>query len=279
MLAGFVAEIAKPHRLTPELFEHELVRPGQPVMIRGLVDDFAARQWEFPRIAQHLPKRPLHATGVSGGARATWTLTPEELVERIATDLPSSAGGAHADWLFDVHDELPELLRDLPPPDVCNGERQYRLFMGHETVTPGHYHSFQHALICLIHGKKQVFLYSPKDSRRLYPEPIATETRHYQSSQVDFAEPDLGKFPRVADARVLKATLGPGDALFVPIHWWHAVYGEGGVMSTSLFWNARLRDYRFPHPGLTAVAGVLRSHVERRIRKLGKVSPRSIPPP
>ena len=46
--------------------------------------------------------------------------------------------------------------------------------------------------------------------------------------------------------------------LFIPVHCWHAVYGVGAVMSTTLLWPARLRDYRFPQPGLQALAGIVR---------------------
>ncbi|HEX4338719.1 MAG TPA: cupin-like domain-containing protein [Polyangiaceae bacterium] len=274
MPAAVVAEVSKPDELTPELFEREFVRPARPIVIRGLASDFAARSWDFPRIAPHFPKRALRATGVSHGLRETWHFTSEELAERLSSDVVA-ADTPRADWLFDVRADLPELLSSLPPPAVSRGATQYRLFMGRSTVTPGHYHSFQHALLCAIHGTKRVLLYTPEDSGKLYPEPMKPEDRHYRSSQVDFATPDLARFPLFASARPLEVTLAPGDALFVPVHFWHAVYGTGPVMSTSLFWNARLRDYRFPQPGFSTLAGVVRAELARGLRGFSKLAARS----
>jgi len=261
--------------MTATRFESDFVRPGQPVVIRGLASHWPARSWDFHEIWRHFPSRKLRATGVSppDGRRAIWSLTPDELAQRMTSDVDADSKAPRPDWLFDVHDELPELLEHLPPPPVCVGTSQYRLFMGRDTVTPGHYHSFQHALICLIHGTKRVLLYSPSDSPHLYPEPFAGDNPHYQSSQVDFAAPDAKRFPKVTSVRPLEVTLAPGDSLFVPVHWWHAVYGVGRVLSTSLFWNARLRDYRFPHPGLTAIAAVVRSHLGRGLRRVGNLAP------
>jgi hypothetical protein len=36
--------------------------------------------------------------------------------------------------------------------------------------------------------------------------------------------PDLGRFPRFADATPVEALLGPGEAILVPKYWWHCVY-------------------------------------------------------
>src|SRR3546814_12307007 len=42
-------------------------------------------------------------------------------------------------------------------------------------------------------------------------------------SLVDFAAPDLARFPRFAEAlrHAQVAELGPGDAVFIPSMWWH----------------------------------------------------------
>jgi hypothetical protein len=42
---------------------------------------------------------------------------------------------------------------------------------------------------------------------------------------VDFAQPDLARFPRFADALAVgqRADLEPGDAVYIPPLWWHHV--------------------------------------------------------
>jgi hypothetical protein len=278
-----VPEAPSPAKLTPERFETEVVRRGQPIVLRGLSAAWPARNWDFPRIAGHFPDRPLRANGVApwdGLEVRTWRVSIEQIERRLQGQdaLAGEAGAARPDWLFDLLGELPELVAELPPPNVHRGRIEYRLFMGCDTYTPGHHHSYQHALISLVFGKKRVILYPPSDSRRLYPYPVTAETPHYQSSRVDFGAPDLQKFPKMAGARPLEANLEPGDGLFIPVHWWHAVYGTGAVLSTSVFWNARLRDFCFPHPGFQTLAGMLRWQAWPRIRGLTRAGGPHITP-
>src|SRR6185503_3890356 len=40
-------------------------------------------------------------------------------------------------------------------------------------------------------------------------------------SMVDVERPDLERFPDFAGATVRSAVLQPGDAVFIPINWWH----------------------------------------------------------
>ncbi len=40
-------------------------------------------------------------------------------------------------------------------------------------------------------------------------------------SLVDPFSPDLAKFPLYANARPVQINLAPGDALYVPAHWFH----------------------------------------------------------
>ena len=254
-----VREVPRPPSLTAESFEADYVRAGEPVILRGLAARWPARSWNFPEVAERLPARPLRVCGVASTEEVTPVtreLAPAELERRLSAERHEAE--FRDDWLFDVLRDLPELLPELPAPPVHRGAFQYRLFMGRDTRSHGHYHAYQHAMICQIHGSKRVRLFPPGDSPFLYPYPLERETRHYQTSKVDFAAPDLEKFPKLSRAHPLEAHLEAGDALFIPVHFWHAAYGSGRVMSTSLFWNARFRDHCFPHPGLRTLVSMLR---------------------
>lgn len=132
--------------------------------------------------------------------------------------------------------------------------------------TRGHYHAYEHAMICQVHGKKRVILYAPADFARLYPYPSTRHGSQHEHSQADFANPDFQAFPRLAQARPFEAIVKPGDALFIPVHWWHAVYGVGAVMSASLLWTARLREFRYARPTLRALGGIVRRAMASRWR-------------
>jgi hypothetical protein len=112
-------------------------------------------------------------------------------------------------------------------------------------------------MICQVLGRKQVLLHPPGDAALLYRLPIGA-SRHYNVSRSDPFTASDGALTPLEGTHPFEAVLEPGDALFIPIHWSHGVRGFGAVMSISLFWNARLREHRFPRPGFHNVAGLAR---------------------
>ncbi|WMJ70728.1 cupin-like domain-containing protein [Stenotrophomonas sp. 24(2023)] len=76
-------------------------------------------------------------------------------------------------------------------------------------------------------GRRRVTLFPPEQVGNLYVGPLDFTPAGQAVSLVDFAAPDLARFPRFADAlaqgRV--AELAPGDAVFIPSLWWHHMEG------------------------------------------------------
>lgn len=64
-------------------------------------------------------------------------------------------------------------------------------------------------------------------------------------SLVDFAAPDLARFPRFAEAmrHAQVAELAPGDALFIPSLWWHHIEALEGFNVLLNYWWRRTPDY------------------------------------
>ena len=85
------------------------------------------------------------------------------------------------------------------------------------TFTPLH-HDLTNNLLLQIRGRKQVLLVAPGETPRLYND------HHVYSRIRDLAEPGvLARFPKLDGIRVHRVVLKPGDALFIPLGWWHQV--------------------------------------------------------
>lgn len=83
------------------------------------------------------------------------------------------------------------------------------------TVTPLH-HDLMNVLMAQVYGRKRVTLISPDQTHRLYNE-IGV------FSEVDPEDPDYDRHPLYRDVEALRVDLAPGEALFLPVGWWHHV--------------------------------------------------------
>lgn len=77
-------------------------------------------------------------------------------------------------------------------------------------------------LFCVVAGAKQVMLWHPAQGAAvLYPGSDGDACK----SQADIFQPDLVRFPLLAEAQAsaLHVEVKAGDALYIPVGWWHAV--------------------------------------------------------
>lgn len=98
------------------------------------------------------------------------------------------------------------------------------LWMGNRTVTSAHYDLSNNCALCAA-GRRRFTLFAPDQIANLYPGPLEPTPGGQVISMVDFAAPDLARYPRFATAmqNALVVTLEPGDVLVYPAMWWHQV--------------------------------------------------------
>ncbi len=99
------------------------------------------------------------------------------------------------------------------------------------TVTPWH-HDLTNNLLLQISGRKRVRMVASHDT------PLMRNHRHCFSA---WGSDDLLPGPaRDGKPAVLECTIGPGDAVFLPIGWWHHVDGLDqtiGMSFTRFVWD------------------------------------------
>ena len=74
-----------------------------------------------------------------------------------------------------------------------------------------------------------------------------------QTSPFPLLDPDLARFPRYAEAAATaqQATLEPGDAIYIPYHWWHAVDSlEPVSFFVNYWWKDGPKDAGHPYDAL-----------------------------
>lgn len=157
-----------------------------------------------------------------------------------------------------------ELYLDVPiPADLADlpGVSD-TVFFGLNTGSCCHIHAHEEAVVFQLMGTKAFTLYPPGDVRYLYFEPI---TQDYRRSRVEFPDVDYRKFPLTRRLTQVDVVLEPGDALYLPVHWAHWTAAVGFTFTLTRFFQAKLRHYRFPSPGLRCVVGRLIQTLRHRM--------------
>lgn len=110
-------------------------------------------------------------------------------------------------------------------------------------------------LLFQIYGRKHVMLFGPGETPFLYEEDQQQRREKFTNTPLesrlkppDFAvlrdrvgwccvqpfNPDLDRFPLFSRAHCIEAYIGPGDTLYIPDKWWHAVRALDVAISVSM---------------------------------------------
>jgi hypothetical protein len=100
------------------------------------------------------------------------------------------------------------------------------LWVGNQSRIAAHYDVTDN-VACVAAGRRRFTLFPPNQLDNLYIGPLDFTPAGQPASLVDFAQPDLIKYPKFADAmqHAQVAELEAGDAIFIPSMWWHHVEG------------------------------------------------------
>jgi len=251
--------IAEYEGVDRERFEREIVPKGEPAVLRDAVAGWpiveASKQGD-QALAEFLrgsaTEEPFEAwfgapeiggrfgyeedfSGFNHDRRlATVAQLLDLLLRQRGHDQPYSmyAGG------IPIRKHLPGLLPDIPVP-ILDMERAtlISLWLGNRTRTAAHWDLPQN-LACVVAGRRRFTLFPTAQLPNLYVGPLDFTLAGQPISLVDLDEPDFDKYPRFADALAAgqQAELGPGDAVYIPSLWWHAVASLDELGAMINFW-------------------------------------------
>jgi Cupin-like domain len=243
----------------------ELIRAGEPAVLKGLVTD-----WEVVGVGLRSELDALsYLRGHYNGRPVQFSFGEPEIRGRPFynaefTDLNCVV---RRDRLDEVLSQIQAHLNDEHPPtyyvasllvDSClpgfraandltfpaGFDAPPTIWIGNRTTASCHYDAPNNIACCAV-GKRRFTLFPPEQIFNLYPGPLEPTPGGQAISLVDFDAPDLEKYPRFREALAAGQTalLEPGDAIFVPSMWWHHVRGLSPFNTLVNYWWSSAPSY------------------------------------
>jgi hypothetical protein len=234
-------------RLSGETFFADFYTANRPVLVTGLVDHWPAMaRWTLPGLRNWLGHVEIDVQW-QREANAAYEMEAHKhvarqpmggIIDRILTGGPSNDfyvtafnSGHNNSALAPLWDDIAEIPGWLAPGQAREGF----FWMGPQgTITPFH-HDLTNNLMVQIVGEKRVKLVDASETPRM------RNDRHCFSA---WHGADLPAGPGDADRPpVAEVVLRPGDALFLPIGWWHHVEALTPTIGMSFTNFARDNDF------------------------------------
>ncbi len=248
-------QIDRRDRITPEEFRETYYSRNQPVILTGMMDDWPAlTQWTPEGIRDRFGDLTIEVQTNRHSNRRyelevdrhRTTMTLREYADLVL------AGGETNDYYMVANNgnldrpELRPLLDDICwfegiHDPTCEKGKVFFWFGPAGTVTPLH-HDPSNLFMAQIYGRKLWRMIPPYFTHKIY---------NYVGvfSEVDLEQPDLERYPLFREIPIIETVLHPGEAIFVPVGWWHHVRGLDVTLSLS-FTNLTFPnhyEWNYPH--------------------------------
>ena len=228
-----MGEIPRCHKPTLEEFREQFALPGLPVILTGLTDHWAARNWTPQDIAQRFGQATVKVTPHLSTEEGTREVALADYVQAV------ESGNTNRDYLTSwcFRTDCPELLNDFEIPEyfredwleeIPEKNDMMWLFLGAKGSGMGLHQDLGHtaAWNAQVTGLKRWALVAPEYEDYLY------------DGEVCAFKPNRVRYSKFRRAEVLYGEVAAGEVLFIPGAWWHQTENlETGFAITANFVN------------------------------------------
>ncbi|HTV78157.1 MAG TPA: cupin-like domain-containing protein [Steroidobacteraceae bacterium] len=240
-----------------DYFLQEVVGGCEPVVLRGLVDD-----WPAVRAARDSPPALLdylsaldcggqvevffgepeiagkyyYAPGLGGFNFERRIMQFGAALQALAAAIDAPGSGSVYIGSVSCRDRVPGFAPGNAMP-LLAPETPPRIWLGTAANVSSHYDTYDN-LACVIAGRRRFTLYAPELISRLYVGPVDHTMAGAPVSLAASSAADEQRFPLFQAIRdqAWMCELGPGDALYLPKLWWHQVESLGTCNGLVNYW-------------------------------------------
>ncbi len=251
-----------------EVFEKEIFPANRPAVLRGLLKDWPAVQAGSQSASSVVD----YLKPFDSGAAVTAAVSPPEAngrffytddfhgfnfgsksvsVSAALDSFLSLAGDPQPPGIalqaLNVPDILPAFLEDNANP-LLDSHIAPRMWVSNRSIIATHFDN-NFNIAGVVSGRRRFTVFPPEQLTNLYLGPLLKTPGGTPISIVDLRDPDYEKFPKFREAleSAEEAVLEPGDAIYIPILWWHGVESlEPLNILVNYWWNDVVPAYHKP---------------------------------
>lgn len=245
------------HNVNAETLRNEIIPLDRPAVLKGLVHD-----WPIVRASAQSPAALYDYIRNRDQGRANRILVGKPDIRGVYFYRDDLSGLNFEYGQKSFHETLAALMQcqdDPHPPAIYTGATlvsdtcpavarenilaildkpaRPRMWLGNAVTAATHYDNMD-GINCMVAGRKRFLFFPPDQLPNLYIGPLDLAPGGQPTSLVKVAAPDLGRYPRFAQALAAaeSADVEAGDAIFIPNLWWHNVESLDPVNLSVNYW-------------------------------------------
>ncbi|CAB9516701.1 HSPB1-associated protein 1 [Seminavis robusta] len=241
-------------------WDEELIKRNyvlkKPFILRGTQHMWPASQWSFDYLRDNYGSFKSSAVSCWRREKTSSSYFMQNILNETNMTFQQffdeHFDKGHAEWAIkedgDFFEEHPALKDAVPFAQVYAGANPLEasiktphLWIGPKNnVTGLHADLYEWNMNFQIQGRKLWKFYSPVDEPYLYMQTkVALAGGHY--SHMDVFRPDMDKYPLFVHATEYQCIVEPGDIVYIPYRWWHAVYSLDTTLGVNFIVGDNIR--------------------------------------
>ena len=241
------------------VFENEILPANQPAVLRGLLRNWPAvhagrqsrgtvvdyfKQFDTGSLVNAIVGPPeikgrfFYADNYQDFNFRPGRMSIGAALDTLASLAEEPQPPAMALQAMNVLDVMPSFLADNTMP-LLDSDIVPRVWMSNRSMIAPHFDNY-HNIACVVSGSRRFTVFPPEQVSNLYIGPLLKTPGGSPISVVNLREPDYARFPKFRQAleSAQEATLAPGDAIYIPILWWHGVESLDSMnILVNYWWN------------------------------------------
>jgi len=245
-----ITDLLHVNELNKSTFKNDWINTKKPLIIKGLLDESPARNWNIDYLEKELGHFPVKVFDRQRKNKTSFLVGDHKVpMNHMLHLIRENKVSDLRMFVNPILTKNKKLAKEIPCPDFfkCAFQLPNLMFIGGKsTMVPLHYDfMYDDGLLTQLFGRKEIILIDQSQSHLLYRLPFNS------TSMVNLFDPNFDMYPNLKKVKAYRTILEHGDTIYIPSGFWHQmIYTDASLSIGFRKWH--------PSPIVTLKTGLLR---------------------